>query len=143
MSSRSTILLKEARALLWPWCAVMLAGTLSLLLPFMSWFAGSLLLLVYRLGFAIGIPLLAALSLGNEFQHRTVSLLLSQPVDRMRIWNAKWSVLILAVLSSALVYAVGQWTIGQRPTAWAWVFASLWLIVTVCSGTFWTLVAKS
>ena len=74
MNALTTRILKEARPLLWPWCA----GALPL---------------VYRLGqtqliWMIGllvVPLLATIPLGNEFQHRTLSLLLSQPIGRMTI----------------------------------------------------------
>src|SRR5262249_54109014 len=83
-----------------------------------------------------------ALSFGNEFQQRTISLLLSQPVDRMRIWTAKWAVLISAVLSSVIVYSVGDGVFSQAgfPDV---VFAGACLIIALCSGTFWTLVARS
>src|SRR5436305_9954815 len=103
----STIrMMKEARALFWPWCLVTLAGAspwpLSKLAHGLGFRYGPL---DFPSSFAlwIGIPLLAALSLGNEFQHRTFSLMLSQPVDRMRIWREKWTVTMIAVLSAAAV----------------------------------------
>src|SRR5215475_8498183 len=143
MRSKSTMLLKEARSLFWPWFAVTLAGAVSGLPPTTSWSwpGEGWLGLAYSAGFWIGMPLLAARSLGSEFQHRTLPLLLAQPVDRMKIWNTKWSVLSVSVLSSAAVYGL-----GRRPLLWPEqipTVAIAWIIISVCSGIFWTLVAKS
>jgi hypothetical protein len=141
MSSQSKMLFKEARLLVWPWAAVMLAGMSAALMP-ISFLGHSTATLIYTAGFAIGFPLLATLSLGSEFQNATLSLLLGQPVDRMKIWSMKWWVLVAAVATSALVYVAGRTvfpTLGLRGL----VFASAWVVVTVCSGMFWTLVAKS
>jgi len=79
MNAKTTRILKEARPLLWPWCAVAIAGVLPLFQPLHS------IADISSIGFFLGIPLLATLSLGNEFQHRTLSILLTQPVDRMEI----------------------------------------------------------
>ncbi len=53
--------------------------------------------------FFLGIPLLATLSPGNDFQHRDASLLLSQPIDRMEIWGEKMSVSMVATLSTTTI----------------------------------------
>src|ERR1019366_294267 len=100
MNAKATRILKEARPLFWPWCAVVIAGVLPLVHPLhsMRW--------ISLIGFYLGIPLLATLPLGNEFQHRTLSLLLSQPVRRMEIWGEKLSVTVVAVLSAVLVFAI-------------------------------------
>jgi hypothetical protein len=91
-------------------------------------------------GFYIGIPLLAALPFGEEFQLRTLSFLVSQPIDRMKIWTEKWIVLTVAVFSAALVY----WLAWQGSLRYGFfVAAALWAIVSVCSGTFWILFARS
>ena len=60
------------------------------------------------LAFLLGIPLLATLPFGNEFQNRTFSLLLSQPVSRMEIWREKLSVTVIAVLSAVLVFSLAS-----------------------------------
>jgi hypothetical protein len=44
---------------------------------------------------------LAVLPLGNEFQHRTLPLLLSQPAERMRIWAEKMGITLVAVLGGS------------------------------------------
>ena len=79
MNARIIRMKKEARALFWPWCAVVIAGALPVILS--NSYAKKLNLL----SFFVGVPLLAALSLGNEFQQRTLSLWLTQPASRMRV----------------------------------------------------------
>jgi len=150
MNAKTTRILKEARCLFWPWCAVIVAGTLPLVEQ--SRFAlirGGPLSGIHHvieplsfLGFVLGIPLLATLLLGNEFQHRTLQLLLSQPIGRMEIWAEKMSVTIVAVLSVALVFCyTGQSALQEDPNLW--VIAGTLLISVTASATFWTLVARS
>ena len=64
MSPRTVRIKKEARALFWPWCAVVLAGALPVIL------LNSYTKKMNLVSFFFGVPLLAALSLGNEFQDR-------------------------------------------------------------------------
>ena len=136
MNSRNTRLIKEARGLFWPWSVVTVAAALPGLFGhqhFLTFFAG--------------IPLLASLSLGNEFRHRTLSLLLSQPVDRMKIWGEKLSVTIIATLSLTLVFALAfrfdTESYASRHPWFGIVTAGQWFIVTVGSATFWTLFSRS
>ena len=102
MTATTTRLLKEARPLFWPWCAVVLSGAVPLLHPPdpIRW--------ISQVGFFVGIPLLATIPLGNEFQHRTISLLLSQPIGRVEIWREKLSITLLMVFSAALVFSCQQ-----------------------------------
>src|SRR5438552_3077704 len=110
MSPRATRLFKEGRTLFWPWCAVTSAGAVPMLLLAFSNHGVNLwpgfnprhgaALDVSLAGFVLGIPLLATLPFGSEFQHRTVSVLLSQPVNRMAIWAEKLAVTIVAALSA-------------------------------------------
>ena len=83
MNAQATRLKKEVRPLFWPWCAITLAGAVPFFHPpdEIAW--------IPPLAFLLGIPLLATISYGSEFQHRTFSLLLSQPVSRGRIWRLK------------------------------------------------------
>lgn len=149
MSSRTKRILKEARSLFWPWCAVIMAGALRLVEQSDSALMGGgplwgvhLIEPISFIGFFLGIPLLATLSLGNEFQHRTLSLLLSQPVGRMEIWGEKMSVMIVAVLSAALVFCYG-WRSALQQDPQLWVIAGAVAIAMIASATFWTLVARS
>src|SRR6266850_4109936 len=128
---------KEARAMFWPWCAVIFAGVLTWLRPYGS----QELWLITTNTFLIAIPLLATIPLGMEFQHGTLPLLFSQPVARTRILREKWIVMAVAVVSAAIVYAFGRVSPFQdRNTS---IIAGIWMITAICSATFWTLVARS
>ncbi|HEV2352300.1 MAG TPA: PHB depolymerase family esterase [Terriglobia bacterium] len=136
MNAKTTRLLKEARLLFWPWCAVILLSALPLFhinhgLSDISVVLGCL-----------GIPMLAVLSLGNEFHHHTFSLLFTQPVSRMEIWSEKMSVTLLAALSAALVLFY-CWRTSFQHDPKLWVLAGVYLLASVLSATFWTLFAKS
>ena len=150
MSAKTKRILKEARSLFWPWCAVIIAGALPLLEQSLAALKKSALLWgVYNwieavsfLGFVLGIPLLATLPIGNEFQHRTLPLLLSQPISRMEIWSEKLSVTIVAVVSVALVFCIaGRSALQQDPNLW--LIAGALMISMTASAIFWTLVARS
>lgn len=138
MNAKTTRIYKEARALFWPWCAVMIAG----LLPLASGSHDDWTEALGVVGFFGGIPLLATLPFGHEFQHRTLSLLLSQPVSRMRIWGEKLSVSTVAVLSAAVVFYYG-WAPVLRQDPNLGIFAGGYLITVAASATFWTLFARS
>jgi hypothetical protein len=127
---------KEARPLFWPWCVVVLAGALPLAhAPHsMGWLSA--------MGLFLGVPLLATLPLGNELQHRTLSLLLSQPISRMEIWREKLGVTALAVLSAILVYYVA-WANKFPLRARGLAPEAAGIIAVTLSATFWTLFAGS
>src|SRR5207249_7485832 len=98
---------------------------------------GSLLALASRLGFWLGVPLLAALCFGEEFQHRTLPLLLSQPVERGQIWTEKWLVSTASILSAAVVYLLAwRGTVAGN----FGLMAGWWVILSLCTGPFWTLI---
>ena len=136
MSARTTRLRKEVRALFLPWCGVVILCALPL-------FHISRSLSEASVAFCyLGIPMLATLSLGYEFQHRTLSLLLTQPVSRMKIWGEKMSVTIVAAVSATLIFCYG-WRSALQHDPNLWVFVGVYLIATVPSATFWTLLARS
>ena len=149
MNATGTRIFKEARSLFWPWCAVTIAGALPLLEQSHSarWGGGFrgihyLIEPLGFLGFFLGIPLLATLSLGNEFQHRTLQLLLSQPVSRMKIWGEKMSVTAIAVTSSIFVFCYARRSALQQDPKF-FMLAGAFVIAMVASATFWTLFARS
>jgi hypothetical protein len=137
MNAKTPRILKEAHPLFWPWCAVILAGVLPLAHSPQSigW--------ISPIGFFLGIPLLATLPLGDEFQHRTFSLLLSQPVGRMVIWGEKLSVTVVAVLSAVLVFSLALRATSFRPDWKVWAFGGAWIVAITASATFWTLFTRS
>lgn len=150
MTAKTLRILKEARSLFWPWCAVILAAALPLLEQTHSlfdkgaprWGILDLIEPISFLGFVLGIPLLATLSLGNEFRHRTLPLLLSQPVGRMEIWGEKMIVSLVAVLSSILVFCICGWsTLQHEPDLW--LTGGAYILAMAASATFWTLFARS
>jgi hypothetical protein len=138
MDARITRIKKEVRALFWPWCAVVLAGALPAIL------LNSYSKKMNLLSFFVGVPLLAALSLGNEFQHRTLTLWLTQPFSRMQLWGEKMSVMFAAVLSAALFSGMVLFSLtwpDLHPTYQA--AAIICVLVTTASAPFGILVARS
>jgi ABC-type transport system involved in multi-copper enzyme maturation permease subunit len=131
------VLIKEGRPLFWPWCADMFTGAVSLIRPLHSieW--------VGLLGIVLGIPLLATLPFGNEFQNRTLSLLLSQPVGRARIWFEKSSIAFVAVASVAAVFAFSPLFVETLPDRGQQAHALALIFAVLASATFWTLIARS
>src|SRR6516225_2462496 len=98
MTGQNVRMMKEARALFWPWCLVVLMAAVNVLAGPQDF--REQVSLLSALGFCIGIPLLAVLPFGNEFQNRTISLLLAQPVRRLQIWSEKLVVMLAAVVSA-------------------------------------------
>jgi hypothetical protein len=144
MSAQNIRIMKEARALFWPWVAVMLVAVSRALLSTLRFNYGTPMLLADGgiAGFYLGPPLLAALSFGNEFQYRTVSVLLAQPVARLQIWREKLAVMLVAVLAVSLAYFL-TWRADFEQDIVQWVFSAAFLVAVVGSSTFWTLIARS
>jgi hypothetical protein len=150
MTGKNIRIFKEARSLFWPWLAVITAAALPLLER--PWSAGSWAAPLWGihqviepasfLGFFIGLPLLATFSLGNEFQCRTIPLLLSQPVGRTEIWSEKIIVALAAILSAASLFCITGWNVLQQDPTMGIIFAAL-MIPMVASAPFWTLLARS
>lgn len=140
MSARMVRMKKEARALFWPWCAVVMAGALPILLPHSSAAAK-----VNVLGFFFGIPLLATLSLGNEFYYHTFSLWLTQPSSRFELWAEKMSVMSAAVLSAGMISVIGMffYSLPRMGLSYNKAAAVAYVVITIASATYWTLTARS
>src|SRR5215510_7859553 len=107
MVATQTRIMKEARAVFWPWCAVAISGIAGIMtaVPYQPRFsvfplAEEILPFIISMGFWVGIPALATLVFGNEFQHRTLPLMLSQPISRIKMWREKWIVVITATFSA-------------------------------------------
>ncbi len=135
----TTRLAKEARALMWPWVALTLFGAMLAAVPragrSFGFYPESLLLWRWA-ALWLGLPLLATLSIGHEFQHGTTPLLFAQPVDRIRIWREKWFVLVPAITVAAYL----NFTRLDRQ---AGMLAIVWVVTATCTATFWTLVGRS
>lgn len=138
MNVRTVRLKKEVRALFWPWCAVVVAGALPIVVPHS--YAESLSFL----SFFLGVPLLATLSFGNEFRDHTFTLWLTQPMSRMQLWGEKLSAVVPAVLSAGLVSGVVMFTFTWPRMLFTYkVAAAVFVVVMMASATFWTLVVRS
>jgi hypothetical protein len=130
----------------WPWCAVVLARVVShpgVVGPPGMTTLGLTQAFLGVLGFStfwIGMPLLAAVPLGMEFQYRTELLLFSQPISRKKIWREKWLVMVSAIVSAAAVYMIGP---GPFSGLTGFVIAAIWVVITICSAPFWALTAGS
>ena len=105
---------KEVRALLPAWIACVFAMGAAVLSGPRSHDLG-----VIAYGF--GSVALGAQSIGHEYTHRTLTLLLSQPASRRRLLLMKLGVLTAMLLTLAAV----AWLILLRPEEPSWVFASI------------------
>jgi hypothetical protein len=128
---------KELRLLLLPASVAALAA-LSFWLPFI------------RIGdsppaafvFPVCIALVAALSFGGEFQHRTLPLLLVQPLERSRLWWEKMAV--LGGLVSCLGLLVWQVQgLANEFSGFHRAMFNLFLFAAVCSAGFWVQQTRS
>src|SRR5215813_9299158 len=104
MNATSIRIVREARILYWPWCAVTFVGIVpwlqrNLVLPPLLTSPG-----LFLASFAIGMSLLASVPLGSEFEHHALSLLLTQPGGRGRMWGEKISATIVATVAAALAF---------------------------------------
>ena len=137
----ATRMMKEVRQLAWPWAFVTCASVLSLFhLPQLGFLSTAHVLeIVVVAGAFFGIPLLATIPIGSEFQHRTLGLYLAQPIPREAVWRLKMTVTVMAIVVPAALYSRSiHWESGP----------AFWLGVAVLTGItagamFWTLVARS
>ncbi|MFM8471263.1 MAG: ABC transporter permease [Limisphaerales bacterium] len=137
---------KETRALLPMWAAVfffMGATTCFDKTDALPW---SLLAYVF------GSALLGASIVGQEFQHRTMSVLLAQPVPRLQIWYEKLAVLgtaLLGLMLSFTLLTLAQWSAGKprfRSDADAFAAACIWLapmLLGFCTSPTFALLTRS
>ena len=129
-------LLKEARPLLWPWVIAALASPAAL---YTSDEMGSNIRVILL---CASVALLAALPFGAEFQQRTLPLLLSQPLERWRLWREKFSVLAFGG-AALLVLNAGTWCWLGHFEFWDLLFLWLVLLAIVTSSGFWISTTRS
>jgi len=98
--------------------------------------------------FCIACALMGASVFGNEFNHRTLPLLLAQPVPRKSLWRIKMQALLAALLSAAILFAlavIGRDVLPQRDFSLA--FLLLMLLIPIgcafCSGPWLTLATRN
>jgi hypothetical protein len=124
----SSTFVKEFRPLILPAC-VAVAGSI---IPPKNDVGGMLGTLACFGGFA----LLAAMTFGLEFQHRTLGLLLSQPAERSHLWQNKLLTVGLAAVAVGLVHWQFQQLVSELPAS---LLLLVWmlLVASVCSAGFW------
>ena len=93
-------LMKETRELL----PIFIGTLLLIVVPYLIWHGNAEPFGYIALG--LGCAVLGACAFGNEFQHRTLSLLLSQPIARSVLWRDKMLVLGAGIAVSLVVSAV-------------------------------------
>jgi hypothetical protein len=127
-------LIKETRDLL-----PMFAGTLPLIIvPQLIWPPSGF----GYLALGVACAVMAGNAFGMEFQHRTLSLLLSQPIPRSVIWRDKMLVLG-AGMATSLAVLLGCLVVS-RPVieGMDWVAMALIPLCAFCGAPFWTLVMR-
>jgi len=92
--------------------------------------------------------IIGAVPFGGEFQHRTLYLVLSQPLTRRRLWTEKVLALVIMLIALHLVQLGANTLLGWSMLRWQItpreeVLVAMFLIVTLCSAGFWTLIARS
>lgn len=137
MASAGWHWLKEAEQLRPAWLAALFLAPAPLL------FGGGDAAQTALMFFVATCALVAAVSLGAEFQHRTLGGLLSQPVERQDLWRIKTAVLAAALLTHAAAFTLALGLAGAQPSP-AWL-AMVPLAVAVALGTtpWWTLRTRS
>jgi ABC-type transport system involved in multi-copper enzyme maturation permease subunit len=138
----ATRIRKEARAMLLPWCGVMVSTLVFLAFFRDGLFGDDAISALHSMTFWLGVPLLASLSIGHEFQHNTMAILFSQPVNRITIWLEKWIVLIPAVVTATWAYVIVDSVISQSSSRNT-VDIVLAALIATCSATFLTFIARS
>src|SRR6266446_1515696 len=102
-----TRLAKEFRPLLLPWCVAAAAACLLPLFALLDDRSGIGVAQFFStlsfLAFFGSITVLAGISFGAEFQERTFGLLISQPVERARLWREKLLTLVLGVATVSII----------------------------------------
>jgi hypothetical protein len=140
-------LAKEFRAFLLPWCVAVCGGfvgpVLKLLISLKILHEGEFL------GFVVGLATfafmscllgIAAIPFGAEIQHSTLPLLLSQPIARNRLLGDKLGASLCGIVSALLLnFLVGS----LQFTAESWAVGCGFVIPTLASAAFWTLLARS
>jgi len=137
-------LLKEARQLQWAWLLVLAAALISIAPKYSGpYWMMHLTETAFMLGAFVGVPLLASLPLGYEFENHSFALLLAQPIDRRRIWNEKYLVTLAAVVPPALMFWLADRTSHSADPNFPPTILVAWMLGMCAAAPFWTMVAKS
>src|SRR4051794_38938073 len=89
---------------------------------------------------APGCAMIAACSFGSEFSYGTLPSLLSQPIERRRMWFEKILTLIVMLLPIIIAALLIYFGTIQKPTYWMLLVIP---ICAVCSTPFYTFLTRS
>src|SRR5438128_5927016 len=133
MTSQSIRMMKEARLLAWPFTGITLAALFSLMVHAsgMTSVAPAVWHFIES-GIFAGIPLLAAIALGAEFQYNTLGLALAQPLERSEYWQSKFNAIVLEVLPAAVLFVISRRLSPEFEQTY-WLALIAWLVVTTAS----------
>ena len=132
----NTRLIKETRDLL-----PILAGSLLLIAaPYLIFHLNDAGLGYAVLGLACAV--MGGSSFGNEFQHRTISLLLAQPIARSVLWRDKMLILGGGMLASLLVLVVCLQVCRPGVGVESWLVPVLISLCAFCGAPCWTLLLR-
>lgn len=112
---------KEARTISYPW-AIMAAVCL---MPFFWRTHPSDAAWVWVFAMSLGAVFMGAASFGSEFSDGTITLLLSQPISRSRLWFEKMFVLTIALVPFFLLLPRTSAVLQNGPHAWLVVYLPL------------------
>jgi hypothetical protein len=129
----NTRLIKETRDLL----PIFAGSPLLIAVPYLIFHISDAGLGYAILGLACAV--MGGSSFGNEFQHRTLSLLLSQPIARSVIWREKMLVLGAGMLSSLAALLVCLAVRRPAIDGQDWLALVLIPLCAFCGAPFWTL----
>jgi ABC-type transport system involved in multi-copper enzyme maturation permease subunit len=132
----NTRLIKETRDLL-----PIFAGSLLLIAaPYLIFHLNDAGLGYVVLGLACAV--MGGSSFGNEFQHRTISLLLAQPIARSVLWRDKMLILGGGMLASLLVLVVCLQVGRSGIDGESWLMPVLIPLCAFCGAPYWTLLLR-
>ncbi|MBI4326912.1 MAG: hypothetical protein HY674_16860 [Chloroflexi bacterium] len=120
-----TRLAKEARSLFPVWALTLLLPAA----PILMWGQDAISVAIGL--FCLSSALLGATPFGTEFNHRTIDLLLPQPIPRRQIWYEKMLVLGVALFSAFALFRLGlRW---YSPESSAHPFGVLLPFIPLCA----------
>jgi hypothetical protein len=129
-------LMKETRELL-----PIFVGTLLLIVvPYLIWHHDAEPFGYIALG--LGCAVLGACAFGNEFQHRTLALLLSQPIARSVLWREKMLILGASMAACVVVSAACLQVYSPGLNLAGPLILALIALCAYCGAPYWTLVSR-
>jgi len=130
-------LLEEAHSLMPAWLVTVAAPCVPIL--FLDYESGQLFSVFL---FVIGCAFLGASAFGNEYNHRTMGLLLAQPIARERLWLEKMLVLGVGLLSALFVMELVVFSSERADWSVAWFFV-IPPLCALCAGPLLTFLTRN